>query len=243
MTGSHYPGQELDLFAHARNWKGYWSSTIRAYLTGDVLEVGAGLGTNTEFLKSPLSSSWTCLEPDPDLAQSMRERFHMHPLLKDCRVEAGTTETWNSGCRYDAILYIDVLEHIDADRQELARASAWLRPGGRIIVLSPAHQWLYAPFDRSIGHVRRYDKASLAACTPPGCEIERLVYLDSAGMLTSMGNRLFLRQSMPTLKQILFWDRVLVPVSVRLDRLTRHTVGKSVLGVWQNREARADARR
>jgi hypothetical protein len=148
-------------------------------------------------------------------------------------VNLGTTESLSSGDRYDAILYIDVLEHIEADQQELARASALLRPGGRIIVLSPAHQWLYTPFDLSIGHIRRYDKSSLAACTPSGCEIERLIYLDSAGMLTSMGNRLFLRQSMPSLKQILFWDRFLVPLSTRLDRLTFHTVGKSVLGIWQ----------
>lgn len=230
---AHYVGQELDVFAHARNWKKYWSSEIRSYLTGDVLEVGAGLGVNTEFLKWCGVSSWMCLEPDPELACQMRDRFTRHPDLADCRVEIGTTETLGPAHRFDAVIYIDVLEHIEKDRQELASASGLLRSGGRLIVLAPAHQWLYTPFDSAIGHVRRYNRSSLSACTPSGCEIQRLVYLDSAGILASLGNRLFLGQRAPDLKQILFWDRNLVPISRLLDRLTMHLVGKSILGIWR----------
>jgi hypothetical protein len=36
----------LDTFSHARNWKSYWISTLRSYIAGDVLEVGAGLGAS-----------------------------------------------------------------------------------------------------------------------------------------------------------------------------------------------------
>ncbi len=232
MSHLPYVGKELDVFAHAVNWKKYWSSEIRPYLAGDVLEVGAGLGANTEFLKSSRASSWTCIEPDPELVPRMRERFMAQPSLVDCHIETGTTETLGSDCQFDAILYIDVLEHIENDREEMTRASRLLRKGGRIVVLSPAHPWLYTPFDRSIGHFRRYDKASLSSCSPSGCKIERLVYLDSAGMLASTGNRLFLQQAMPDLKQILFWDRFLVPFSRLLDPLTLYLIGKSILGIW-----------
>lgn len=233
MTHPHYIGQELDVFAQALNWKRYWSSEIRSYLTGDVLEVGAGLGANTQFLKSCRASSWTCLEPDPGLVCRMRRRFMAQPRLADCRVEAGTTETLGSDRQFDAIIYIDVLEHIQEDREELARASSLLRSGGRIIVLAPAHQWLYTPFDHAIGHLRRYNRSSLSACSPSDCSIVRLVYLDSVGMLASMANRLFLQQSAPELKQILFWDRFLVPASRLVDHLTLHTVGKSLMGIWE----------
>jgi 2-polyprenyl-3-methyl-5-hydroxy-6-metoxy-1,4-benzoquinol methylase len=44
---------------------------------------------------------------------------------------------------------IDVLEHIEDDKSELARAVSHLRPGGRLVVLSPANQWLFSEFDRS----------------------------------------------------------------------------------------------
>jgi SAM-dependent methyltransferase len=233
MTAIPYVGQELDVFAHARNWKSYWSSHICAYLTGDILEVGAGIGANTEILWNDRVSSWTCLEPDPALAERLRSRLKTRADLAGCRVLVGTIETIASNQQFDAVLYIDVLEHIADDRAELARASQILRPGGRIVVLAPAHQWLYTPFDRAIGHVRRYAKSTLWACTPNNCQLERLVYLDSAGMLASLGNRLLLHQAEPSLKQILFWDRFLVPFSRIADRITFHGIGKSILGIWK----------
>lgn len=233
MTAITYVGQELDVFAHAKNWKSYWSSEIRTYLTGDVLEVGAGIGANTEILWSDRATSWTCLEPDPALAGRLRSRLSGSTNLAACKVVVGTIEAIGSNQQFDAILYIDVLEHIADDLAELVRASGILRPGGKIVVLAPAHQWLYTPFDRTIGHVRRYAKPTLSACTPSDCKLERLVYLDSVGMLASLGNRLLLHQADPSLKQILFWDRFLVPFSRIADRITFHTIGKSILGIWK----------
>jgi ubiquinone/menaquinone biosynthesis C-methylase UbiE len=233
MMHFSYVGQELRIFEHARNWKKYWSSEIRPYLSGDVLEVGAGLGANTEFLKSAGVSSWTCLEPDPALIDSMRSRFANQPGLLDCRIEIGTTEQLSVQRKFDGILYIDVLEHVEADREELGRASRLLRTGGRIVVLAPAHQWLYTDFDRAIGHFRRYDKFSLSACMPSDGTIIRLDYMDSVGKLASLVNRFLLRQAEPSLKQILFWDNYLVPPSQFVDHLTFNTVGKSILGVWR----------
>ena len=45
---------------------------------------------------------------------------------------------------FDAITLIDVLEHIPDPRRALARAAAWLRPGGAIVVKVPngAAQWI-----------------------------------------------------------------------------------------------------
>ena len=101
-------------------------------------------------------------------------------------------------------------------------------------MLAPAHSWLYTPFDRAIGHYRRYDKQTLAAVTPRPLRQEKLIYLDSAGLLASLGNRLVLNSAMPTAAQIQTWDRLLVPCSRLLDPLLAGTVGKSVVGVWRN---------
>jgi hypothetical protein len=128
---------------------------------------------------------------------------------------------------------MDVLEHIADDRAELEMAADRLRPGGHLIVLAPAHQWLFAPFDAAIGHFRRYTKGTLGAAAPAALPLIRLVYLDSAGMLASLGNRLLLRSSMPTPRQIAFWDRVLVRCSRWTDPMFGYTLGKSVLAVWR----------
>jgi SAM-dependent methyltransferase len=232
VTNQTYIGQELDIFAHAVRWKRYWSSVVRPYLHGDVLEVGAGIGTNTRLLGPAAAKSWTCLEPDAQLAERARATLSGSPETARCSVEVGVTATLPANRQFDALLYIDVLEHIEHDKEELERAAGLLRQGGNLVVLSPAHQWLYTPFDQAIGHFRRYDRTSLKACGPRACKLRKLWYLDAAGMLASSGNRLFLQQASPQLSQILFWDRYLVPVSTLLDRMFAHRVGKSILGVW-----------
>jgi hypothetical protein len=128
---------------------------------------------------------------------------------------------------------MDVIEHIEDDAAELRRAAGLLRPNGVIVVLSPAHQWLYTPFDKAIGHYRRYTAARMVAITPPGTRLERNRYLDSVGMLASLGNKLVLNASQPKLKQILLWDRVMVPLSRLVDPLTLYCLGKSVLGIYR----------
>ncbi len=229
-----YVGEELELFAHAGNWKRYWSRLLIPFLQGDVLEVGAGLGVNTRFLRRPTQRRWVCLEPDGRLVQEMRHSLAEAPLPGPCELRQGSIADLEPDARFDSILYIDVLEHVEDDSAELARAAARLRDQGRLIVLAPAHNWLFSPFDASLGHFRRYNRSSLAeAARPiPGLCLERLLYLDSCGLLASLGNRLLLRQDLPTLKQILFWDRALVPVSRVLDPLLLHRLGKTVVAVW-----------
>jgi SAM-dependent methyltransferase len=229
MDTYEYQGQELDLFAHAVNWKQYWASRIKRWIEGDVLEVGAGLGANTALLQNGKARSWFCLEPDPQLEARLADAVKHLPGCSSC---TGTISAV-SGRQFDTIIYIDVLEHILADRQEMAEAARLLRPQGRLIVLSPAHQYLFSEFDASIGHYRRYDKQSLSACKPPGCRLESLFYLDCAGMLASLANRLVLRQSSPTLQQIKTWDSYIVPVSKRLDPFLGYRLGKTIIAVWQ----------
>jgi hypothetical protein len=232
MSDLPYVGQELDVFAHAKRWKRYWSSCVRPFLTGDVLEVGAGIGANTPMLTPHLVRSWTCLEPDAKLAQRAAAALAADSSTAQCQVLVGTTQTVQENLRFDTLLYIDVLEHIEQDKEELERAATLLNKGGNLIVLSPAHQWLYTAFDESIGHFRRYDRAGLTACGPSSCTLRRLWYLDSVGLLASCGNRFLLHQAMPELRQILFWDRYLVPCSTLTDRLLFHRAGKSILAVW-----------
>lgn len=229
MNKWEYIGGELELFDRAERWKRYWMSHVRGFLAGDVLEVGAGIGANTRRLLDGRPGRWVCLEPDAELAERLR------PLTEQrtCEVVVGTLADLPTGATFDAILYIDVLEHIAEDRAELAAAAVRLRPDGRLIVLSPAHPFLFTPFDAAIGHHRRYTKQSLADCGPPTLSLERLYYLDSCGLLASLANRLLLQQRMPTARQIATWDRFFVPVSRWLDPLTNYRLGKSVLAVWR----------
>lgn len=234
-----YQGSELDLFSSAMNWKTYIERRIGPFISGDVLEVGAGIGGTTSVLSSARHKSWTCLEPDWALASQIENIIHKLPVRCDVR-RGDLTALADHEC-FDTILYIDVLEHIEDDVQELRRASRHLNPGGHLIILAPAHQFLFSEFDRAVDHFRRYDRASLAKVFPSELTKQTLFYLDSCGVMLSLGNRLLLRQSKASRRQMQVWDRLVVPLSRLIDPLLGYGVGKTVVGVWSKNDQDASA--
>lgn len=223
-----YIGNELEVFARAVNWKARLRGEIGPFLEAPVLEVGAGLGSTTAALRELVAGPWTGLEPDPELAAQMARRAEL-----DSECVVGTLADLPPERVFRTLIYIDVLEHIEADRAELEAAQERLVEGGRLVVLSPAHQWLYSPFDRAIGHHRRYSRRTLLAVAPPELRLERCRYLDGPGMLLNLGNRLLARQADPKPAQILVWDRLFVPMARILDPILGYRVGRSLLAVWR----------
>lgn len=232
MGEAGYVGEELDVFSHALNWKAYVRKRLGPWIRGDVLEVGSGLGSTTRALCDGTPRSWTCLEPDPELAAQQRAGAAESPLPMDVGVRVGILTSLAAEEQFDTILYIDVLEHIEDDDEELLVAQAHLRPGGALVVLSPAFQFLFSPFDQAVGHHRRYTKKTLRAVIPPGLKRAELFYMDSVGMLASLVNRVFLKQTVPNLDQIRVWDRFLVRASRLVDPLVLHAFGRSVVAVY-----------
>ena len=233
MTTQAYVGSELELFAQAVKWKSYFKEQLKPYLGAHVLEVGAGIGGTTRILCDGKQQSWVCLEPDTELAARIKLLIDNNQLPSSCEVVAGTVTGVAEGPTFDTILYVDVLEHIKDDAGELQAASRRLKAGGLMVVLSPAHQCLYSQFDRQIGHFRRYNRKTLLNVSSAGLKCVALKYLDSFGLLASLANRLLLRQRMPTLKQIKWWDSHLIPISRAVDPLLKYKLGKSILAVWQ----------
>lgn len=228
-----YQGSELELFRDAKRWKSYFASHLRSYVQGHVLEVGAGIGATTKVLCTKAAQSWTCLEPDGTLAAQLEQTLQESELPVTPEVFQGTLTSVPVDSAYDTILYIDVLEHIESDRDELANAAERLSAGGHLVVLSPAFEFLFSEFDRAVGHFRRYDRNSLLAVAPPTVRLRHVVYLDSAGLLLSLANRLLLRKAVPTANQIRVWDTWFVGASNWLDRMIGWSMGRSIIGVWQ----------
>lgn len=233
MTEIAYVGSELELFARAKRWKSYVKTKVTPYLGRSVLEVGAGFGGTTRLLATGSHESWLCLEPDPELGGQLAARVSDGELPDFISVRVDTTENLSPDESFDTILYMDVLEHIEDDQAEFARAASHLADGGYLVILCPAHNYLYAPFDKAIGHFRRYDAKMYRQLTAESLRLRKLWYMDSVGLLASMTNKVLLKQSMPTARQIQLWDSVMVPSSRWIDPLLRHAVGKSILGIWQ----------
>jgi len=233
-----YVGQELELFALATNWKRYVKAEIGKYLIGDVLEIGAGIGGTTLALHDGTARRWTCLEPDVGQAKRLRATVIKNRGGCAPAVIAGSLRALADRPSFDCVLYLDVLEHIQDDRRQVEEAARLVRPGGHIVILSPAHQWLFNEFDKSVGHLRRYDKRNLRSLMPSGWNEKELAYLDSVGVLLSLANALALRQALPSRWQLSLWDRLCVPLSRIIDAVLLGNFGKSILAVWEKRESR-----
>lgn len=239
MTTQAYVGAELELFDKADNWKAYYARLVRRYLQGEVLEVGAGLGSATQALCNGTQKRWVCLEPDPRMAALLKAKREQQRLPKCCEVFNGMLSDLRADQLFDAIVYADVLEHIEADRRELLLAVKHLKSTGFLIVMAPAHQSLYTPFDAAVGHFRRYNKNSLAAVVPSGLDCLEMKYLDSVGLCSTLANRLILRSAMPNKYQLAIWDKLLIPASRLIDPLLNYKLGKSILGAWRKEFGRA----
>ena len=232
-----YVGEELGLFAEAKVWKAYVAGQIAPFFGPDVLEVGAGLGATTEALLPTARAAglrrWLCLEPDAKLRAEVERRMGAGNLAEECEPVSGTLASIPEKPKFHTILYMDVLEHIEDDAAEVDAAAVRLLPGGHLVVLAPAHESLFTPFDEAVGHFRRYDRKSMSRLDPTGTERVRLRYLDCVGMAASAGNRFVLSSAMPSPRQLWVWDRIMVRGSKLLDPLFCYRLGKSILGVWK----------
>ena len=190
----------------------------------------------TRTLRCGADVSWTCVEPDAELAASLRNEVRSGSCgdPKTLDVVVGSLADLGHNTAFDTILYIDVLEHIEDDRTELARAAKLLAPNGNLVVLSPAHRALYSAFDQAVGHFRRYSRQTLRNAGPANLPLVRLRYLDCVGLFASLANRLLLRSPSPTASLIKVWDTLMVPVSRLVDPLLLFWFGKSVLAVWHD---------
>ncbi len=233
MSAYVYVGSELELFASAVNWKSYFCSHLAPHIGSNVLEVGAGIGETTRVLCQGGPRRWLCLEPDGQMAEQLQARLDRGELPACCEVKCGTCRDLSAEGAFDTALYIDVLEHIEDHQRELADAAQLLEPGGRLIVLSPAFQFLYSPFDKAVGHFRRYNRRSLLRVAPAGTSLLEAFYLDSVGLFASLGNRLLLRRANPKASQIEVWDRYMVRASRWIDPLVGYAMGRSVIAVWK----------
>ena len=133
----------------------------------------------------------------------------------------------------DGIFAIDVLEHIEDDRAALAMMHRALTPNGKILIYVPARMELYSPFDKAIGHFRRYDVADLRTkALEAGFHIETARYHDFLGYFAAYYNKLFTSDDAAGLnpRAVEIYDRYLVPTSEGIERIIRRPpIGKNVL--------------
>jgi 2-polyprenyl-3-methyl-5-hydroxy-6-metoxy-1,4-benzoquinol methylase len=91
----------------------------------------------------------------------------------------------------DAVLLLDVLEHIDDESKALKEALRILKPNGILICTVPAYQWLWTKRDVYHHHKRRYSRKSLMSTLKlPYADIRRITYINTFLFPVALAERL-----------------------------------------------------
>ncbi|MBX3423711.1 MAG: class I SAM-dependent methyltransferase [Pirellulaceae bacterium] len=93
---------------------------------------------------------------------------------------------------FDAVLLLDVLEHLDDDSGTVHEAKRILKPGGILIATVPAHAWLWTRRDELHHHRRRYSFGQFKRLvSQPGFETLLVSYLNGLLFPLAVAERLY----------------------------------------------------
>ncbi len=139
-------------------WYNKWTvKKFAPFLNGDILEVGCGIGNFTNAL-TKFGNVWAIDVKKNYIKQTKKI------ILDSTEVGFGDIENGKyffDKRAFDCIVCLNVLEHINYDTKALVNMYKLLATSGVLIILVPSHNFLFGEIDKSIGHIRRYEKDSL----------------------------------------------------------------------------------
>jgi len=223
---ANYPGRELEAMSFAVNYHDWIVGELAPFLGRRVAEVGAGIGSVSSLLLRHPIEHLAAYEPSANMFPQLAARLAGEKRARAVNAFFGAEPPAEP---FDSVAYINVLEHIEDDGGELARAFAALRPGGHLLVFVPALAWLYSDFDRRIGHARRYSRAGLrGVARAAGFEVATDRYFDAAGVLPWLVNFVLLRRGLGS-GGVALYDRLVVPPMRRIEGWIPPPIGKNLL--------------
>ncbi len=223
MSAFDYSGTDnLEVMAEAANYNSFLGDLVRETIQSPacVVDFGAGIGTFARLLTVE-GHRVLCVEPDQHQASSISELgllvFHHLDDIPDESV--------------DFIYTFNVLEHIEDDQEIITQFKRKLRFGGQVLIYVPAFPMLYSSMDRKVGHVRRYRRRDLVSkVEAAGLEISYARYADCLGFFASLVFKLAGNDAGDINRRALIaYDRLIFPVSRRLDWILGHYFGKNLI--------------
>jgi glycosyltransferase involved in cell wall biosynthesis len=173
--------QTLRVMSHAGRYNLFLYEQMRPYLGREVIEVGAGVGNVSRMLLD--RDRLVLTDSDPTYFRQLQRTYHDWGYVKVTNLDLVKPEAnpeaagfWGT---FDSAVCFQVLQHVDDDVAALRTIHRLLKPGGRALLVVPAHQWLYGSLDAEMSHHRRYDARDVRRkLSEAGFEIESLRFLN-----------------------------------------------------------------
>ena len=208
----------LQSIRYARGFNRWMLRQFDVYIGQRVLEAGCGIGNFTELLLG--RQRLICVDNDQLYVEMIRSRFkhldNLRVLNANLTDPAICNELHHE--RLETIICLNVLEHISSDQQVLRTYSDILVPGGRVVILVPAHPALYSECDKVLGHERRYTRAELASkIEAAGFEVESIREFNRLGVIGWFINKIRRRVDLSPREMRMF--ELLLPLAKVFERL------------------------
>jgi SAM-dependent methyltransferase len=225
----------LDIISGADKFNNWIFKTILPFCTGNVMEIGSGLGNISRlFLHANIPIMLTDIREE--YVVRLNDEFNEYQSLLgiekidliDPDFDQKHISLFSS---FDTVFAINVIEHISDDDLAVSNCFKLLKTGGNLIILVPSYKKLFNDFDRSLGHFRRYNLKSATDLLKRNnlCLIHRQ-YFNFIGIIGwFISGSIQKNQSIPE-NQMRIYNRF-VPVFRLMDTLVLRSIGLSSIVV------------
>jgi len=221
-------GRVLEMHAATPKLNAWYYDKLREHVTGDVLELGAGIGNISKLLAADARTLLATEVEESHLAK-LRAELAGRPNVEVARYDLEEPPPDAIATRrFDTVLSMNVLEHVKDDVRAVRELARLLRPGGWMLTYVPALPLAYGPMDAALGHHRRYTTKSFAALMrSANLHVERCEYMNVLGLAGWLVSNKLLRRDTPDPSQVGLFEK-LVPL-VRLEDRVRVPFGLGVI--------------
>ena len=214
-----------------RNFNRWIYSLIEPWLGPRVVEIGCGIGSFTELLAEQDREVYAT-DIEPKYLEKIKTHFSNNGKVHVSQYDVSQPLPPHLPVgQADAVVCMNVVEHIEDDLAAYRNIVDLLAPGGRSIILVPAFQWLYGSIDESYRHFRRYSRQALEqVARQAGVTVERTFYVNLAGIPGwFVAGKIFKRKVLPARGLQLYHK--LVPIFKFLEKVSGPPIGLSLITI------------
>ena len=214
QTDDEFIAEDLEQMLAAKNYNAWLYSLVEPYFGKNLIEIGAGIGTVTQKIIQR-DVHITVVEPNKNCQEYLTKKFSddrnfslIPAKIEECKKNNNLHE------KFDTLICINVLEHIQDDLDSVLTFSNLLKKDGCALIIVPALQILYGPIDKSVGHYRRYSKKDLKVLfSASPFKIEKMHYFNIIGAIGWFFNSHILKIESQKRSQISFIDKIIPSLS------------------------------
>jgi SAM-dependent methyltransferase len=219
-----------------RNYYQWLLRRFSPYVGAEVVEIGAGTGTFSEFLLSlPQVRRLVAIEPSennfPLLSQRMANQTRATAVKGYLKGSAPPQSA-------DSLVAVNVLEHVERDDELLRQAWEIARLDGTLLLYVPAVPAIFGSLDTAFEHFRRYTRTTLRnRVEAAGWYIERIGYMNLPGILPWFVAGRVLRRTSIGGTEARLYDRFVVPIAAAIEDRVNAPIGQSLIAIARKKVA------